>query len=77
MGNFQVEPLADRRRSAIMTATLKLLGGKARGGLRDLVPVLEEVKPSRTRLGGIGIQPCVLSKYPLDIFKRSWLGWGN
>ena len=40
LGEFRSEPLSARRKAAAMSTTLKLLGGRCRGGLENLVPAL-------------------------------------
>lgn len=66
--------MATRREAAAMTTSLKFLGGRCRGKLKKLVPVLQEVQPSRTRIGGIELVQYPRSKYPLDRFRDSYLG---
>ena len=64
-----------------MTSSCKLLSGGARGALEDLVPSLVTVAPSRSQAGGLHIKPSRLTKYPLDVYRCSYVGcrhqvWG-
>ena len=57
IGNFIVEPLQARRDAVAMSFALKLLHGKARGELKNFIPIVTEPlrlckKRTRQRLEG-------------------------
>ena len=66
--------LSSRREATAMATSLKLLGGRCRGKLQELVPELQCVRSSRMNVGGLQMVPYPRSKYPLDRFRNSYLG---
>ena len=78
IGNFTAEPLQARRDAAAMSFALKLLDGKARGVLKNFIPVVTEPlrlckKRTRQCLEGTQILPTVRAK-SLDVYRRSLRG---
>ena len=81
-GRFKADSLQSRREAAAIDLALKLLDQDCRPGLNQFAPALisglsvnhDHSTQTQDRMDGIQLQPCVLSKYPLDIFRRSFLG---
>jgi len=78
IGDFTVEPLQARRDAAAMSFALKLLDGKARGELKNFIPIVTEPlrlckKRTRQSLEGTQILPTVRAK-SLDVYKKSFRG---
>ena len=72
-----MESLQSRREAAAISSTLKLLDGKGRGVLNDMMPEIYDASTlkKRSRHSCTGIQLVSRSKvYSLDSFKRSYLG---
>ena len=80
IGKFTVEPLQARRDAAAMSFALelKLLDGKARGELKNFIPIVTEPlrlckKRTRQCLEGTQILPTVRAK-SLNVYRRSFRG---
>lgn len=73
LGGFEVDSLESRRDIAIASYALKMLDGKVKPLVAQFTPTLFEEESSRTKLGGLQVQPLTSSK-SLNKFKRSFFG---
>ena len=78
VGGFHSQPLRARREAAAMCLALKLLDQQCKSGLNRFAPKLTDWESDNynhsmalRQMEGFQLHPVVLSKYTLDIFKRS------
>ena len=81
VGGFHSQPLRARREAAAICLALKLLDQQCKSGLNRFAPKLTDWESDNynhsmalRQMEGFQLHPVVLSKYTLDIFKRSFLG---
>lgn len=84
IGGFEMETLGSRRDAAAVAFALKLMDGRARGVLKDFIPIIEEVKAldvvgAAVRSKQYGwLMPSWIDKVKghrsLDMYKQSF--WG-
>ena len=68
IGDFEVEPLSNRRHAAIVAYAFKLLDGKAPSMLHKFKPNLISVAKSRTCPGGLSVNTLTSMQYFYSIF---------
>jgi hypothetical protein len=83
IGNFEVESLGCRRKAAAITLALKMLDGNGKPGLLEFAPELidgdciihsHNTTHKQAMNAGLRLNPLVLHKVTLDLFKESFLG---
>ena len=84
IGGFKIETLGSRREAAAVAFSLKLMDGRARGPLKNFIPIVEEVIPQDTVSASVRSKQYgwlmpdwtnrVKGSESLDMYKRSF--WG-